>query len=117
MLKIIKKMHGDKKEYREQMARVTALPEEYRFVYGKMQDYMWSFAGGSGMDMLKTQYELIDLFEAGAAEGKHVLTITGEDVSGFCDDLMWGNKLWMDRQRKKLNHDMENQLEKGGDFN
>lgn len=30
---IIKKMIGDKKEYRDQMARVNVLPEDYRFVY------------------------------------------------------------------------------------
>lgn len=116
MENIIKKMREDKKEYRKQMARVAALPEDYRFVYGKIQDYMWSFAGGSGMDMLKTQYELIDLFEAGAADGRHVLSVTGEDVAGFCDELMRGNKLWTDRQRKRLNHDMNSQFERGEKF-
>ena len=70
MLEFIKKMIGDKKEYREQMARVEALPEDYRFVFEKIQGYMWNFAGGDGSDMLKTQYELIELFEASAADGK-----------------------------------------------
>lgn len=111
MTNIIKKIREDKKEYSLQMSRVNALPEGYQFVFKKMQDYMWSFAGGDGLDMLKTQYDLIELFETSAADGKHVLEVTGKDVAGFCDELISGNKLWTDRQRNKINDDMKNQLE------
>jgi DNA-binding ferritin-like protein (Dps family) len=31
---------------------------------------------------------LLDLFETGAADGKRVLDITGEDVAAFCDELL-----------------------------
>ncbi len=113
-MNIIKRIREDKKEYRDYMARVQALPDGYQFVFEKMQGYMWSFAGGDGLDMLKTQYELIALFEASAAEGKHVLEVTGEDVAGFCDGLMHGNKLWIDRQRQKLNRDFNHQQKNGG---
>ncbi|WMJ86855.1 DUF1048 domain-containing protein [Anaerocolumna sp. MB42-C2] len=113
MLDFINKMIGDKREYKEQMSRVAALPEDYRFVYEKIQNYIWSFAGGSGMDMLKTLYELIDLFEESVAENRHVLDVTGEDVAGFCDELIRGNKLWIDSQRNKLNLGMKNEFKKG----
>lgn len=106
MTNIIHKIQENKKEYRRQMARVEALPEDYRFVYEKIQTYMWNFSAGSGSDMLKTQYELIDLFEEGAAVGRHVLDVTGKDVASFCDELMSGNKLWMDDARKCLNRKM-----------
>lgn len=106
MLEYIKKMLEDKKEYREQMARVNALPEEYRFVFHKIQNYMWEFVGGDGLDTLKTQYDLIELFEAGAAENKRVLDITGKDVAYFCDELMRDNKQWRDNCRSKLNRDI-----------
>lgn len=107
---IIKKLIGDKKEYRAQMARAEALPGDYRFVFEKIQGYMWSFAGGSGHDMLQTQYGLIELFETGAAEGKQVLEVTGEDVAGFCDELIRGNKLWTDGKRGRLNRRLERRL-------
>lgn len=115
MLELIKKMIGDKKEYREQMARAEALPEDYRFVFEKIHGYMWSFAGGDGSDMLKTQRELIELFEASAADGKHVLDITGEDVVGFCDEFLRDTKKWTDNFRKKLNRDMMNKFGMGND--
>lgn len=107
----IGKIIRDKREYQAQMARVQALPEDYRFVYDKIQTYMWSFAGGTGMDMLKTQYDLIDLFETGAAEGRHVLEVTGEDVATFCDELIKGNKLWTDAIKNRLNRKINAKLD------
>lgn len=103
-------MIGDKKEYKEQMARIEAMPEDYRFVFEKMQGYMWSFAGGDGSDMLKTQQELIALFETSAAEGKHVLEVTGEDVAGFCDEFIRDTKKWTDNYREKLNRNLLNRF-------
>lgn len=108
MIKLIQKMIGDKKEYKEQLARVEALPEDYKFVFEKIQGYMWSFAGGDGSEMLKTQQELIELFETSAADGKHVLEVTGEDVAGFCDEFIRDTKKWTDNYREKLNRNMLN---------
>lgn len=110
MIKFIQKMIGDKKEYKDQMVRIEALPDDYRFVFEKIQGYMWSFAGGDGSDMLKTQQELIELFETSAADGKHVLEVTGEDVVGFCDEFIRDTKKWTDNYRKKLNRNMLNKL-------
>lgn len=110
MFHIIRKIRASKKEYYNQMKRVEALPEDYRFVYEKIVKYIWNFAGGTGFDMLKTQYDLIDLFESGAAEGKHVLEITGQDVAAFCDGLIRDNTLWTNRLRQKLNHKVNKKL-------
>ncbi len=112
MFEFIKKLIEDKKEYGEQMARVANLPEDYRFVFEKLQGYMWNFATGDGSDMLRTQYELIELFEAGAANGKHVLDVTGDDVAGFCDEFIRDTKKWTDNYRIKLNNHMQNKLGK-----
>ena len=110
MFGIIKKLITDKKEYKQMMKRVKLMPEDYQFTFGKIQKYMWNFASGDGYDMLKLQYDLIDLFEAGAADGKHVLEITGDDVAAFCDELLrnaktytasWGEKLNSDIMKKK----------------
>jgi DNA-binding ferritin-like protein (Dps family) len=115
MMELFKKIVGDKKEYKQQMARIEMLPRDYQFVYKKIQEYMWNFASGSGYDMLKVQYELIDLFEAGAAEGKHVLEITGEDVAAFCDELLRNAKTYTENWRKKLNRDILNKFGKVND--
>lgn len=113
MLEFFKKVVGDKKEYKQQMARVKALPEDYQFVFEKIQRYMWNFAAGDGYDMLKIQYELIDLLEAGVVEDRQVLEITGEDVAAFCDELLLNAKTYTENWREKLNHDIMKKFGKG----
>ncbi|MEY8748458.1 DUF1048 domain-containing protein [Bacillales bacterium AN1005] len=112
MLEMFKKMLGDKKEYKMMMARVEALPEDYQFVFKKIQNYMWQFSAGNGMDMLHIQYELIELFEGGAAEGRPVLEITGEDVATFADELVANAKTYVAKYREDLNKSIMDELGK-----
>ena len=109
----IRKMIESKREYKQQMARVKALPEDYQYVFKKIQSHMWMFAAGSGYDMMKIHYDLIELFEAGAAEGKHVLEITGEDVASFCDELLRGARTYTEDWPETLNRDIQKKLGKG----
>lgn len=110
MLNKLKKLVNDKKEYKTMMRRVDALPEDYRYAYEKIQKYMWSYASGDGYDMLKIQYDLIDLFEDGAASGKKILDITGEDVASFADELMLNARTYTDKWRQKLNKEISGKL-------
>jgi len=103
----------EKRKYKQQEERVEALPEDYRYVYRHIQQYMWSNSGGSGMDMLPIFADLLDLFETGAAEGKRVLDVTGEDVAAFCDELLRNAKTWTGRHREALNRDIRRKLRKG----
>ncbi|MDR2156770.1 MAG: DUF1048 domain-containing protein [Clostridiales Family XIII bacterium] len=102
----VKKIRKLKREYKAQMARVEALPKEYRFVFRKIQSYMWRYAGGAGYDMMDVHYGLIDLFESGAADGRHVLEITGDDVAAFCDELLRNATTYTEGWREKLNRDV-----------
>lgn len=113
MKKLMKYLVGDveeKRAWRRAMKRVATLPADYRFVYEKIVVYIWSFAGGTGMDMLKTQYDLIELFEEGAAQGKNVLDVTGTDAASFCDELIRENRLWTDGLRRRLNRTINRRL-------
>ncbi|TKH03231.1 DUF1048 domain-containing protein [Peribacillus simplex] len=112
MVNFIKKILDDKKEYKEMMARVEALPGDYPEAYKKICNYIWGFASGSGMDMLRIQYDLIDLFEAGAADGKDVLEVTGEDVIAFANGLTDQAKRWDDKLRNNLNKSILNRVGK-----
>ncbi|MBE6828782.1 DUF1048 domain-containing protein [Caproiciproducens sp. R1] len=109
----IKKIIESKREYKQQMARVEALPKDYQYVFKKIQSHMWMFAAGSGYDMMKIHYDLIELFEAGAAEGKPVLEITGEDVAAFCDELLRSARTYTEDWREALNRDILKKLGKG----
>jgi DNA-binding ferritin-like protein (Dps family) len=108
----------EKRKFRKMQERVKALPEEYRYVYDKIQGYMfqgymWHYSGGSGMDLMLILADLLDLFETGVAEGKRVLEITGEDVAGFCDDLLRNARMNTEDQGEALNRDIMKKLGKG----
>lgn len=106
----IKKMMEGKREYRLQMARVKSLPKDYQYVYKKIQEQTWGSVTGDGYDMLELHYGLLDLFEEGAAEGKPVLEITGEDVATFVDELLRNVKADPAAWRGKFNRDICNKV-------
>lgn len=108
----VKKIMEEKKEYKQAMARVKGLPEDYQFVFKKIQEHMWMFATGAGYDMLEIHYGLIDLFEQSAAEGKDVLDVTGDDVAAFCDELLRNAKTYTENWRIKLNKEIHAKLKR-----
>ena len=108
-------MAQEKRRYRQMEARAKALPEEYGFVYRKIQHYMWSHAGGDGMGMIPILADLLELFEAGVADGKRVLEVTGADVAEFCDELLRTTKTWTANWHEALNRDIARRLGKGNE--
>lgn len=106
----LKKIIGDKKEWRAMEARAKALPKDYQVVYHDIQQYIWKSSESNGLEIFKG---LLDLFEEGAANGRKALEITGNDVAGFCDELIGGGaKTYIDRWREELNHSIAKKLEK-----
>jgi DNA-binding ferritin-like protein (Dps family) len=94
----------DKREWKAQEARAKALPSEYCNAYKAIQKYMFSFGVPSDWkDCSRIFGGILDLLEEGAAEGKKVTDLTGEDVAAFCDDLVKDEKTWRDKYRTKLN--------------
>lgn len=84
----IKEIIEEKKEWREQMARVKALPKDYQIVYKEIQKYIFKVGTVEAKDSMDLLLGIVDFFEEGAALGKEVLEVTGSDVAAFCDDLM-----------------------------
>ena len=98
----LKKILGDKKEWKRMEARADALPNDYRIVYGEIKKYLWRFTAGDGMDIVAILKDLLDLFETGAADGKHALDVAGQDVAGqdvaaFCDELLRNAKTYTEK--------------------
>ena len=102
---------GDKKEWKRMEARADALPGDYRIVYGEIKKYLWRFTAGDGMDIVAILKDLLDLFETGAADGKHALDVTGQDVAGFCDELLRGAKTYTEKWHDELNRNVMDKLQ------
>lgn len=111
MNNFLTKIIGDKKEWKSMEARAKRLPGDYRIVYGEIQKYMWQFTAGNGLDIVAILKDLLGLFETGAADGKRALEVTGEDVAGFCDELLRNAKTYTENWREKLNSDVMKKLQ------
>lgn len=108
MNNIVGKILRDKREWKQMEKRVSRLPEEYIFVYHKIQNYMWHFAAdhNAGKEMINIFSDILELFEEGVVNKKSVLEITGEDVASFCDGLIQSSKTYIDNWRDKLNREI-----------
>lgn len=110
-MSIIKKMVGDiehKREWKAMEARAKALPSEYQNAYAAIKKYVWASGGPSDWNDIKYIFgSILDLFEEGAANGKNVTNLTGENVANFCDELVKDTKTWQDKYRTKLNVTIE----------
>ncbi len=113
MNSFLKRILGDKKEWKSMEARAKALPRDYQIVYLEIQQYMWKLTGGDGMDIVEILKDLLGLFETGAADGKRALEVTGEDVAGFCDELLRNAKTLTENWREALNRDVMKKLGSG----
>lgn len=99
----------EKRAYKKTEARAKALPGEYAVAYKEIRNYIFRTSGIITIEPLKS---LVDMLEEAAANGKHVLEITGPDVASFADELVRGEKSYYEQQRNKLNASMAHKLQK-----
>lgn len=105
-----------KKQWREHMARVKALPADYQIVYKEIQNYLFKVGPVELTESTDLLSEIVDLFAEGAAYKKDVLQVTGKDVAAFCDELIKGCKtyadIYQDSVDKEASKTMKKYLEK-----
>ena len=92
-----------KKQWRAHVARVKALPPDYRIVYQEMQRYLFKVGP---VDLIDGPLlpGIVDFFEEGAASGKGVLELIGTDVAAFTDGLIEGAPTYADAVQTSLRH-------------
>ncbi len=90
-----------KRQWRAHMARVKALPPDYRIVYEEMQKYLFKVGPISLIDG-KLLPEIVDFFETGAASGKGAMELIGTDVAAFCDELIGDEQTYADLYQESI---------------
>ncbi len=101
-----------KKEWRAHVARVKALPKDYRIVYKEIQKYLFKVGPVELAEGTNLLSGIMDLFEEGAASGKGVLEVTGCDVAAFCDDLIKGLKTYAEIYQESIDQDVNKVMKK-----
>jgi DNA-binding ferritin-like protein (Dps family) len=90
-----------KRQWRAHLARVKALPPDYQIVYQEMQRYLFK-VGPVDLSDGRLLSGIVDFFEEGAATGKGVLEITGNDVAAFCDGLIKDSRTYSDLYQESI---------------
>jgi len=94
-----------KRQYRQAMARINALPASHRKAAEALVRYL-QYQGGivDGDSIVTMVGDLADLWERAATDGAGVRDIVGDDPVGFADDFAaaYVGKRWMDKERARL---------------
>jgi DNA-binding ferritin-like protein (Dps family) len=100
--KLISKVVGEKRQWREYQARGRRLPPNYRMALDALERYLNYF--GTGGDGTALYGDLIDLFEQGAASGTPIRDIVGDDPVEFIEAFVrnYPKGQWIIRERARL---------------
>ena len=101
-----------KKEWREHVARVKGLPQDYQIVYREIQKYLFKVGPVELTEGTGLLSGIVDLFVEGAALGKGVLEVTGSNVADFCDDLIKDLKTYADIYKESVDQKVYNAIKK-----
>lgn len=94
-----------KKQYKQDMARIKALPEPYLGAATALSRY-FMYAGGTvdGDTLLVMVGDHADLWERAAVDGTPVRAIVGDDPVEFAEAFVraYSGKEWIDKERTRL---------------
>ena len=94
-----------KKQYKQAVARMDALPGPYRETAKAYQRYFMYSAGFLDGDSMVSMFEdFADLWERAAADGTPVRGIVGEDPVEFGEEFVksYTGRQWIDKERARL---------------
>jgi len=94
-----------KKQYKQDMARIEALPEAYRSAAKALHRYFMSSGGILDGDTLVTMIgDFADLWERAVTDGVPVRSIVGDDPVEFAETFLqaYSGKQWIDKERERL---------------
>jgi DNA-binding ferritin-like protein (Dps family) len=94
-----------KKQYKQHMARIEALPEPYRSAAKALHRY-FMYQGGilDGDTLIRMFGDFVDLWERAVADGTPVRAIVGDDPVEFAETFVqaYSGKQWIDKERERL---------------
>jgi DNA-binding ferritin-like protein (Dps family) len=105
-----------KKQYKQYMARIDALPEPYAATAKALQRYLTYYGGVTDGDTLVTMVgDHVELWERAAADGSPVRSIVGDNPVEFAEAFAqaYSGKQWIDKERARLIKAID-EAERGG---
>lgn len=100
-----------KKQYKQDKARIDALPEPYGTAAKAIHRYLMYYGGITDSDTLVTMFgDLADLWERAAVDGMPVREIVGDNPAEFAETFAqaYAGTQWIDKERARLNEAIAN---------
>jgi DNA-binding ferritin-like protein (Dps family) len=94
-----------KKQYKQDKARIEALPAPYSAAASAVHRYLLYFGGiTDGETMTRMFTDLADLWERAAVDGTPVRDIVGDDPVEFAETFAraYEGNHWIDKERRRL---------------
>lgn len=101
-----------KRKWRAHKSRVRALPGDYQIAYREMEKYLLHVGPVDFEEGSSALSQIVDLFEEGAAAGRSVLEVTGEDVAAFCDGLIEGTTTYGELCQERVEREISAAMKK-----
>jgi DNA-binding ferritin-like protein (Dps family) len=99
-----------KKQYKQDKARIDALPDPYGAAAKAMHRYFLYYGGITDGDTLTTMFgDLADLWERASVDGTPLREIVGDDPVDFAETFAkaYVGKQWIDKERARLTKAIE----------
>ncbi|MFC0673672.1 DUF1048 domain-containing protein [Brachybacterium hainanense] len=99
-----------KKQYKQDMARIEALPPAFRTAAKAVNRYLMYYSGQTdGETLTRMVTDQVDLWERAALDGLSIRDVVGEDPVAFAEDFArsYGGKEWIDKERARLVRDID----------
>jgi DNA-binding ferritin-like protein (Dps family) len=86
MIEAFRKMIREKAEFKAYRKLVESLDDDYQYVLKEIETYMFNLMIDESM--ISVLMDTAESFAVAAANGRSVLSITGEDVGIFCENII-----------------------------
>ena len=102
------------KEFKTFESRAKKLPDDYQVAWEKIKANLWSYSDFTGRNLMPILDGVLSMLEETATEGQSVQEVLGDDIKGFCSELVddEGAKSFRHKWRKELNNNIAKKLGK-----
>lgn len=102
------------REFKDFECRMKKLPVDYQKAWADINEQLWYYGDFTGRNLMPILNSALSMLEETSANGQKIEAVLGDDINGFCLDLVGEEKSnnYRDKWRKQLNKTIEKKLSK-----
>lgn len=102
------------REFKDFERRVIKLPDDYQKAWEEINTQLWNYGDFTGRNLMPILESALTMLEETSANGQKIEDVLGDDINGFCLELVGEEKAnnYRDKWRKQLNKTIEKKLSK-----